>query len=73
MIYHNSQDLNYRKPFGACPVGTGVNISIYADLADGVKLYVKDDNDSECVYDIHSAERISSAPKSERTTTCCGV
>ena len=31
-IYHNSQDLNYRKPFGALEVGVPVTISV--DVAD---------------------------------------
>ncbi len=71
MIYHNSQDLNYRKPFGACPVGTGVTLSIYADLADGVKLYVRDDNDSESTYDMTlSGENLFSA---EIKTDKCGL
>ena len=33
-LYHNSRDLNYRKPFGALPCGSNIEISLKAPDAD---------------------------------------
>ena len=52
MIFHDSHDFNYRKPFGACPVGTDIELRITADMADGVRLHVIDDCDNDTVYEM---------------------
>ena len=37
-IIHNSQDLTYRSPFGACKIGSSVNLMIFAQNAVSVQL-----------------------------------
>ena len=38
MIIHNSHDLRYRSPFGACEAGKYVNLSLYAENALSVEI-----------------------------------
>ncbi len=55
-IYHNSQNLTYRKPFGAVTTGTSVYLAIKASGARGVLLSFARDGEEPALIPMHESE-----------------
>lgn len=56
MIYHNSQDLECRSPFGAAEVGSKVKLTVTADYACGAVLRTWTDENGEYRYEMHKED-----------------
>lgn len=56
MIYHNSQDLECKSPFGAVPVSSEVKITVNADYACGAVLRTWTEENGEYRYEMHREE-----------------
>ena len=52
MIIHNSHDLRYRSPFGACQAGSSVALTIYAQDAESVNLHLWGDGIPEQILEM---------------------